>query len=152
MYLRKIYMKIRVLLLSANPTNTSALRVDREFREIQIALEQTDQKKYFTVKTRTAVRESDFRTMLLDVKPHIVHFSGHGTEQGLYLEDESGVARLATNAGVAGLFRHISSIHCVILNACYTHELAIELKKYVPYIIGMKTAIADSVAPNKLYT
>ncbi|MEB3282471.1 MAG: CHAT domain-containing protein [Lyngbya sp.] len=97
---------------------------------------------------------------LLDLKPQIIHFSGHGegkaetqqyssfdVEEGLYLEDEKGEAKLISTDALAALFRlFANSVECVILNACYSEAQAKAITQHIPYAIGMKKAIGDRAA------
>ncbi|MBD0263972.1 MAG: adenylate cyclase, partial [Tolypothrix sp. Co-bin9] len=69
----------KILILSANPTNTDWLRLDEEIREIKTALKRSKYRDNFEVITEGAVRIDDLRRALLDSEPQIVHFSGHGT-------------------------------------------------------------------------
>ncbi len=81
----------KILILSANPTNTEKLRLDEEVREIQAGLERAKIREQFEIITKWAVRPDDLRRALLDYEPEIVHFSGHGGgNQGLALENNAG--------------------------------------------------------------
>ncbi|KAB8334478.1 CHAT domain-containing protein [Scytonema tolypothrichoides VB-61278] len=85
---------------------------------------------------------------LLDFKPQIVHFSGHGTgEDGLALEDDIGNLKLVDTEALAQLFKLFSStIECVVLNACYSQVQAEAVVKYIPYVVGMNKEIGDQAA------
>jgi hypothetical protein len=67
-------MTQRILILSSNPKGTSALDLDLEKREIRQSLKGSK----FIIETRGAVRPEDLQQALLEVKPQIVHFCGHG--------------------------------------------------------------------------
>ncbi|QUY45850.1 CHAT domain-containing protein [Acaryochloris marina] len=69
---------IKILLLTANPVNTSQLRLSEEVRSIQEGLERAKDRDHFELITKLAVRTTDFSRALLDHQPQIVHFSGHG--------------------------------------------------------------------------
>ncbi|MDM3846647.1 MAG: hypothetical protein PT119_08310 [Aphanizomenon gracile PMC627.10] len=76
----------RILILTANPTNTKPLRVSEEVREIKSAWERSLNGEQFTIIVEEAVRPQELRRTLLGHKPDILHFSGHGGgEQGLAL-------------------------------------------------------------------
>lgn len=68
----------KVLFLAANPEGTVQLRLHKEMREIETKLKQSKQGGRLFLKQRGAVRKEDLKELLLDFKPHIVHFSGHG--------------------------------------------------------------------------
>ncbi len=67
-----------LLFLAANPVDTGKLRLDEEVREIEAGLRRSQYRDRFDLQQRWAVRPIDLRRALLDCKPQIVHFSGHG--------------------------------------------------------------------------
>jgi hypothetical protein len=69
---------IKILLLIANPVNTSQLRLGEEVRSIQEELERAKYRDRFQVISKLAVRTTDLRHALLECQPQIVHFAGHG--------------------------------------------------------------------------
>ena len=91
---------------------------------------------------RWAVRCQEVYQALLDFKPQIVHFSGHGSgDDGLALEDEDGNLKLVDTEAIAKLFELFSdTIECVVLNACYSEVQASAIAKHIPYVIGMNQA------------
>jgi hypothetical protein len=137
----------KILILSANPTNTDKLRLDEEVREIQAGMERSRSRDRFEIICKWAVRSNDLRRALLDHKPEIVHFSGHGAgSQGLALENNSGQMQLVKTETLAGLFELFDSIECVLLNACYSEAQAQAIYQHVDYVIGMNRAIGDRAA------
>ena len=137
----------KILVLAANPQDTSLLRLDAEVRKIRESLKRSAQRAEFEVVAQGAVTTEDLRRALLEYEPHIVHFSGHGTgESGLVLDDGRGKQKLVSSRALAGLFKQFPSIECVVLNACYSTVQAKELMKHVPYVVGMNQAIGDQAA------
>ncbi|WP_339381448.1 CHAT domain-containing protein, partial [Brasilonema bromeliae] len=137
-----------ILILAANPKNSLPLRLDEEVREIEAGLQRAKKRELFDLKQRWAVRVQEVYQSLLDFKPQIVHFSGHGTgDHGLALEDETGNVRLVDTQALAGLFELFAShIECVVLNACYSEVQAQAIVKHIPYVIGMNKQIGDQAA------
>ena len=137
-----------ILILASNPKNTSPLRLDEEVREIDTGLQRAKKRELFDLKQRWAVRVQDVYQALLDFKPQIVHFSGHGSgDDGLALEDEDGNLQLVNTEALAKLFKLFSTtIECVVLNACYSEVQAEAIAKYISYVIGMNQAIGDKAA------
>jgi CHAT domain len=137
-----------ILILAANPKTTSRLRLDEEIREIDTGLQRAKKRELFDLKQRWAVRVQDVYQSLLDFKPQIVHFSGHGAgDDGLELEDETGKVRLVSTEALARLFElFASNIECVILNACYSEVQAEAIAQHIPYVIGMNKEIGDKAA------
>lgn len=99
-------------------------------------------------KQKLAVRSIDVRRAVLDYKPNIVHFCGHGSgEEGIAFEDESGQAKLVGTDALSGFFElFAANLECVVLNACYSEVQAEAIAKHIPYVVGMKRAIGDAAA------
>lgn len=138
----------KILLLSANPLNTTQLRVDEEMREIKEGLRRSQQRDNFVIETGEAVRYRDIRRAILDHEPNILHFSGHGAgEEGLIFEDETGQPKLVKADALGRLFELFADkIECVVLNACYSEIQAKAIVEHIPYVVGMNKAIADKAA------
>lgn len=107
-----------ILVLAANPKDTSRLRLDEEVREIDNGLQRARKRDEFVLKQVWAARPMDVRRAMLDLKPQLVHFCGHGTgETGIAFEDEVGNTKLVNAEALAGLFELFSDkVECVILN------------------------------------
>lgn len=139
----------RILVLSANPHNTSQLRLAEEVREVEAGLKQSLHRDQFELMPKSAVRLRDFYRHLLEVKPHILHFSGHGGgEHGLVLEDDNGKVQFLQTEQLADMFRLFATkgLECVVLNACYSEVQAKAINQFIPYVIGMNQAIGDRAA------
>ena len=140
----------KILILTANPTNTKPLRLSEEVREIKSAWERSQNREQFEIIVEEAVRPQEFRRTLLDHKPDIVHFSGHGGgEQGLALMGDNGEAFLVKVAPLAKLFKALQEIFfidCVFINACYSDVQAEDIYPYVNYVVGMNQKIGDEAA------
>jgi hypothetical protein len=138
----------RILILSANPKNTTPLRLDEEMREIKEGLRRAKQRDNFVIETGQAVRYRDIHRAILDFEPNIVHFSGHGAgEEGLAFEDETGQVKLVEAQALASLFNLFADqIECVVLNACYSEVQAKAIAEHISYVVGMSKAIGDKAA------
>ena len=137
----------KILILAANPKDTSRLRLDQELRDIEEGLQRSQKRDQFTLKQQLAVRPRDIQRALLDFNPQIIHFSGHGTEERLIFEDDSGKSKLVSGDALAGLFELFADrIECVVLNGCYSEVQAQAIGKHINYVIGMSQAIGDKAA------
>jgi hypothetical protein len=138
----------KILILSANPTDTSKLGLDEEVREIQAGLERAKRREQFEIICKWAVRPDDLRRALLDYEPQIVHFSGHGMgTNGLALENNSGETQLVSTDALARLFKLFKGkIECVLLNACYSELQAKAIYQHVDHVVGMNQALGDRAA------
>jgi len=139
---------LKILFLAANPKDTDQLRLDEEIREIKQALLQAEFRDKFEIEQEFAVRTSDIQAHLLRHKPHIVHFSGHGSEKSeIILEDKTGNSTPLSIRALSQLFSVLKdNIRCVVLNACYSEPQAQAIAKHVDCVIGMSKAIGDPAA------
>lgn len=142
-----------ILFLAANPKNTSKLGLDNEVQAIQSGLERSRYRDQFELKQRWAVSPREMQRSIEDLKPHIVHFSGHGVgEDGLALENEAGDVQLVQAEALAQLFRLFVApftdppVQCVLMNACYSEVQANAIAEHIPYVIGMNKAVGDKAA------
>ena len=142
---------IKILVLTANPRLLEGglpLRVDAEVREIEEALKRSEHRDRFQVISKLAIRDEDLRRSLLEHKPHIVQFSGHGKGQiGLVLENDDGEPHIVRTEALSSLFKALSGrIECVLLNACYSEPQADAIHQFVDCVIGMNSPIGDTAA------
>jgi hypothetical protein len=77
-----------ILVLAASPLDQARLRLDVEVREIEEGLRRSKNRDQINLQSRWAVRINDLRRVLLDVEPQIVHFCGHGVDEGLIFEGQ----------------------------------------------------------------
>jgi WD40 repeat protein len=139
---------ISILFLSAEPTQLQYLRIGEEVRKIQQELKLSNMREQFYLETHFAVRPEDLTRSLLELRPQIVTFSGHGSQAGeIILENESGQNHPVPPEALAAIFKVIHRhVQCVILNACYSKVQAEALVQVIPYVIGMPGEILDDSA------
>jgi len=140
--------KIKILFLAANPQDTARLALGEEYQRIQDLLKSSDLKEQFELRYCPALRADDIQQEILDFKPEIIHFSGHGDIEGLAFADVSGEKSVWLEKETLGnLFKLCSShLKAVFLNACHSAEQAEAIVEQVDYVIGMNAAIEDSAA------
>jgi hypothetical protein len=140
--------KTPILFLSADPTDVSRLRLGQELREIQEKLQLAKMRDKFSLVQRLSARPVDISQAILDEKPRIVHFSGHGASNGgLCFENEVGESKLVQPDALAALFELVSNeVDCVLLNACYSEAQANAIAKHISWVIGMSEVIGDNAA------
>ncbi|MEA5595338.1 CHAT domain-containing protein [Rivularia sp. UHCC 0363] len=138
----------KILILAANPTDTSKLRLDEEVREIENAHRQATNRAEIEIISKWAVRVDDLRRELLHHKPNIVHFCGHGTgDDGLLLENQFGQKQFVSSESLANLFKLFKNdVECVVMNACYSEVQAEAIHEYINCVIGMNYKIGDKAA------
>lgn len=140
--------KIKILFVSANPSKTPALRLDEEAREIEAKIRAATHRDALQLITQWATRPDDLLQSLNEHRPHIVHFSGHGSKtEELILLDKNGAPKPVNKPALASLFGTLKdNIRVVILNACYSWPQAKQITKHIDCTIGMSRAISDNAA------
>lgn len=139
---------VRILFLAAEPSDTSRLRLGQELRDIKERLRIPIESGKFYLEQRESVRIGDITQAIFDVKPHIIHFSGHGTRNGeLCFEDEVGKVQLVEPDALAAMFKlFVPQVNCVVLNACYSKIQAQTIAEHIPFVVGMNDEIEDKAA------
>jgi hypothetical protein len=140
---------VKILILEANPLDTESLRTGTEIREIEEVIQLGRERNNIDVQRRSAVRPHDISQALLDEKPGLVHFAGHGggEHQSFAAEGEHGLAHVIPVDGLVELFGAFGrNVKCVLINCCNTELLARELSAVVPYAIGMRQPVHDKSA------
>jgi len=140
--------KVDILFMGIGPTDESRLRLDQEAREIENRIRSSDFRDCFNFKSKWAVRVDDFFQYLNEIKPHIVHFSGHGSScGGMAFEDASGNAKIVSPRALAeALSTMKDNIQVVVFNACHSHLVAKEISNNIDCSIGMLDSINDESA------
>ena len=140
--------RIKILLFTANPAGTGALKLDEEVREIKKKVQATTHRDLISIECAPAARPADFLQAMNEHEPHVVQFSGHGSEGGgILVCDDRGNARAVGGEALAALFESTrANVQVVVLSACYSREQAEAVAAVVPCVIGMRGAIGDRAA------
>jgi hypothetical protein len=140
--------KIKILFLTATPTDLNRLHLQEEAREIELKIEAASHRDVFEFKTHLSVRMGDLQETLLRHQPDILHFSGQGSvEDGIVLEDKFGHNQIVGPEELTQLFAILKGdIRLVVLNACYSKSQAQAISKVIDYTVGINGAIGDDAA------
>ncbi len=140
--------KCVILFLAANPAGVHQLRLDEESREIQQKIRATKYRDTLEFVTCWAVRAEDLQQALLEHRPHIVHFSGHGSRGAeIILRDRDGRGRRVSREALSGLFSVLADrIRLVVFNACYSRPQAEAIAEHIDCAVGMTDVIEDETA------
>lgn len=138
--------KVRILFLTAN-SMTDPLDLDWELKTIRQNLRLARERDNLDLRHESAVTIDSLTQAMLDVSPHIVHFSGHGWESGIVLQDETRTERVVSGDALARLFAlFTATVRCVVLSSCFSETQARAIRRHVPYVIGTKAEIPDVAA------
>ncbi|MCA9699494.1 MAG: NACHT domain-containing protein [Myxococcales bacterium] len=138
---------ITILFVGLGPVDRESLELTREAEAIQRALLATEYGRRFGLIQRWLTEAHELPGLLMEHRPRIVHFGGHGTgEGGLDFHGAGGRASPAACKDIAEAFRLIEGVCCVVVNACYTAELARQIADHVDATVGMNNEISDGDA------
>jgi hypothetical protein len=139
--------QVRILFVAANPKTTAPLDLNAEYEAIEERLYASRHADRFLMQPRWKLGRDQLLDFLLQYRPHILHFSGHGTEDNLILQDSDGnpwpldrqLARQTFKAARA-------TLKLVVLNACYARDVAEDVSEVIDCAIGMALPVYDSTA------
>ena len=137
---------VTILVISADPTDASRLRIGNERREVAQALRSAKFRDKYIWKDTPSCRIRDISTALDEHKPNILLFTGHGNCQGICFEDEHGKAVTVSTNKLANLLKSQDGLDLVILNACYSADQARSMADAVGHVVGLEGAADDQDA------
>lgn len=137
-----------VLFLAANPLATAQLRLGAEARTIAERLRESPAGKRVQLEQLHATRYRDLSLYLLEKRPQLLHFAGHGERGGeLVFERDDGRAETLGTEMVADLFGILGgNLRCVLLNACWSEAQARAIGRHVDFVVGMNQPVPDAAA------
>jgi hypothetical protein len=143
----EIKEKIKILFIASNPSDASRLKTDVEYRKIKAEMYRGRHRdKFDFLQPQLAVTIHELVRAMND-RPHIVHFSGHGEEEGILITTGDNVSQLLPTPAIKRLFKPLqNSAQVVLLNACYSAIQAEEISKFGFYVVGYQEPIGDDAA------
>ena len=146
--------KVKILFFAADPLSAppdgraARLLLDEDIRQIREKVRASEHRDALEFDYRLAARPDDLLQALNEVRPDVVHFSGHGWSEGLILMDPGGRQPHGVDVVLlAKLFRVFrGQIRVVVLNACLSHAQAEAIAGVVGCAIGMRGEISDQAA------
>lgn len=140
-------MKRKILFIAANPTKQAEIQTGLEYRVISDEINSGEHREMFEfLKPQFAVTKRGLMTSVNE-KPNIIHFSGHGSEEGIMITEENNDGRLVPLKALMLLFTPLKDItEAILLNSCYSANQATEISKLGMYVIGHNLPIEDNAA------
>lgn len=141
-----------LLILTArprHPLDIADLNVDLEEREILEELQRTSAHEHVEVRFRPATTADTLLNDLLEARPTVVHFSGHGLVEGLIIETHGRGSALASEASLVRMFQIpeiAARLRILVLNACLSAQQANALSSTVPAVVGTLDSVLDTTA------
>ena len=146
--LSRLPEKITVVFMAANPVDQGQLRLDEEARAIAEMIRKAQHRDAVKLESCWAVRPLDVLQALNEHRPHIVHFSGHGTNTDeIVFQDSNGESKFVSKEAIVQTMSAASAdIRLVFFNTCYSRNQAEAVVQHVQAAIGMKTSVDDDAA------
>ncbi|MGF1490358.1 MAG: alpha/beta hydrolase [Prochloraceae cyanobacterium] len=154
-FTNKTITEYDILILAANPNGTDLLQLNEEADRIKKGLlEGKNEKngKTYSIKVEKAVWVKEISKYLLQYKPLVLHFSGHGSSSGEIILNNEVNEPIRISAETLGELLGIvqksleGRLECVVLNACFSQEKADAIAEQVKCVVGMSKEIDDESA------
>jgi len=141
--------KLRVLILGASSEGN--LRVGREQKRIRAAVESASHRDQIELDVRPAATTADLLDGITKFRPHVVHFSGHSSDDLVVFEREQDEPHEGTIVTAHAFARALHATddppQLVLLNSCNSAAQIDDLVAQVaPFAIGMSDSIEDGDA------
>jgi CHAT domain len=140
--------RLRVLYLAANPEMD--LRVDAEVRQVREAVRKALHRDLVDIDHRPAATPEDLLDGINELRPHVIHFTGHGDGTTVLFDDGQvdGPQGRAVPFGLLGraLGATDTPPKLLVLNSCESLDGANALLGVVPVVIGMSASVSDLAA------
>src|SRR5579872_7500362 len=91
-----------ILFLAANPRDAGHVALDREARSIHVELKRSGYRDRFNFVTRWSAEPLDLLRELRELRPTIVHFSGHGARSAAAMDPAQGREVVVATASTGG--------------------------------------------------
>jgi hypothetical protein len=134
-----------ILFLAANPVTMDSPALNEEVRTIREEIDRRGGAASFVFEPRLAAQPHDLLRYLRELRPAIVHFSGHGREDGLLFQAVDALPQAVSAEAIAMAFA-TEPPQLVVLNACYSEAQAQALRAHVRCVVGMTAKIGDDAA------
>lgn len=141
----------RSLVLSANPINTTRLRIDEEIRELYSIFKYSNN---YQLLISLATKATEIDQIILESTPEILHLTLHATPSldpdgkniaDFFFEDDQGKSVPINGKRLAEFLKIFPSIKLVFVNTCYSDEVAYRLSEFIPYSIGFEGSAGDNM-------
>jgi nucleoside phosphorylase len=156
-------IKHTILYVAANPLDTNRLALDEECAAFEREFRMTAGRDDIDFRSKWAVSVDELMRHLSELQPTVLHFSGHGTGSsvrtggpqrelrgargaGILLQDGQSRQYVSGRALAKMIASAAPSTRVVVLNACYSAEVADSLRREVDCVVGIDDAVADTAA------
>lgn len=140
--------KIKILFLASNPKDIHQVKLDKELSAIDAKIQLGTHRDSFDLRSQWAVTPDALQEALLRFRPHIVHFSGHGSDkEEIVLQDAARKSKPVGKQALTDLFRILKdNVRVVVLNSCFSRAQAEAISQTIDFTVGTSKAVKDSAA------
>ena len=127
--IRQLLLDLRkpmvILLVLADPLDSGRLRLLSEQQRLKDSLSQSLHRDSFEIQALAETRLDNFGPTLARTKPTIIHFSGHGSQNGIYFNNSTGQAIMIEPSRLSQMLSLADqdNLQGVVMNACFTAEM-----------------------------
>ena len=132
-------MGISILFISANSPADRHIDIEDEQRGVQESLKAARHRDHFAVVFVPAIRADELPTYLSNESPAVVHFAGHSWPDGFIFR---GSDVPISGVQLTEAFRN-RGVRLVVLNSCFSLDLAEAINNVVPSVVGTTKALDD---------
>ena len=136
---------MNILFLCANPHDTARLDLEEELRNLEMQLAAVKYRDQISLVAKHAVQPDDLVRCVRSEKPNVVHFSGHGTAEGIILRNDHGSYQPVSGESLQRFFAD-RGVELVVLNSCVSRSQAELLASSVPMVVGTSSELDDEAA------
>jgi hypothetical protein len=143
--------QIRMVVITANAKDDFPLRLTDEVNVIIKAVQVSNPQcklRFAEPHTRLSAQLMDLMEALVEAQPHIIHFAGHGSEEGhLRLMGVDGSAeelRPSELIDFLKTMRQRSPLKGIVFNLCHSENLLEQAAAHFDFVIGWQGELPDN--------
>lgn len=142
---------ITLLFIGSNFKNTKVVRTEKEFEIIRKVLKTTYFGKLINFKYKFAVKRDYLEQIIGEIKPQVIHFSGHGIHNvGPLFEgdgDEFENSSIDMTENLTNiLYNFRDHIELVLFNVCESINIARRVASFINFTVGARGKTDDDSA------
>lgn len=136
---------LKILFLSAGPIALERFDSETEFRAIEEAISKTKKRNNIERHYHQGVRAMDIIPHLVKFRPNILHFSGHGTEEAIFLRGDVDCPTEIEAKVLASILEE-RGVDTLVMNCCSSASYIHDLTSSVQTVIGVDGSLKDQHA------
>lgn len=133
---------MRILFLAANPTSTTRLDLEEELRSLEQEIRGVRFRDSIKLIACHAVRPDDLIRSVREHQPNVIHFSGHGSKDGIVLQNDHGGYQVVGGSALTRFLKN-RGVDLIVLNSCYSKSQVDNIQGAVRTVVGTTDTIGD---------